>query len=83
MSKTDWSWVDKKYPRKVKVLIEFEKEGDFCDLDMIRGHGLGEALLNIVGEDYNLTDSVTLKIPDTDRSVRITRITKRKGSEDR
>jgi hypothetical protein len=81
MSKQDWSWVDKKYPRKVRVLVEFEKDGDFCDLDIIQGHGLGEAFLNIVGEDYSLTDSVTLKIPGTDRSVRITRLSRRSGKK--
>jgi hypothetical protein len=81
MSKQDWSWVDKKYPRKVRVLVEFEKDGDFCDLDIIQGHGLGEALLNIVGEDYSLTNSVTLRIPDTNRSVRITRLSRRSGKK--
>lgn len=77
--KEDWSWVHKKYPRKVRVLLEFEQEPDFCEIDAVKGTALGEAILNIIGENYGLVDATTLKIPDSDRTIRITRLSKRTG----
>ncbi len=81
--KEDWSWVHKKYPRKVRVLLEFENETDFCDIDALKGVALGEAILNILGEDYAMSDSFTLKVPNSSRTVRITRVSKRVGNPHR
>ena len=73
------SWVNKKYPRRVRLLLEFEDEYDFSLIDAVKGVTLGEALLNLIGEDSSLSDSVTLKVPETHRTVKITRTSKRRG----
>lgn len=72
----DWSWVHRKYPRRVRVLLEFEQDTDWCEIN--KPSFLGEALLNIVGENFSLSDSFTLKT-DRGSSVRITRVSKRRG----
>lgn len=78
--KAGWSWVHKKYPRKVQVLLEFENETDFYDIDALKGVALGEAIINILREDYSMADSFTLKVPESSRTVRITRVSKRTGN---